>query len=191
MRIKPSTSLTGLLAIAVLAFMAIGCQPAEEGGTGGDTGTDAGTTAPETDSASGMEGASNEGTEDGGKAEMHWAADFDEAMTKAKDEDKMVFIKFTADWCGPCHLMEDEALSDGTIVGDLEKVSVPVHIDIDAAENKELVKKYLVDPNTQVERGIPYAVMLDGDGKVVADMMGYGGKMAFHAWVRDPKITTM
>lgn len=186
MRIKPSTSLTALLAMALLAFMAVGCQPSDEGATGGDDGATTGTTGDmgtgeedmNTSPDGEMEGASSEGA-----TEMQWAATFDEAVSKAKEQDKMVFIKFTADWCAPCHAMEDEALSDKVIIGDLQKISVPVHVDIEDPANKEVVEKYLFDPAMGANRGIPYAVMLDGDGKVVSDMVGYGGKDSFHAWV--------
>lgn len=195
MKIKPS-SLIGLLAVLVLAFAAFGCGSGNDEGTtgGGDTSATSGEGGQASEGDPGaepteLEGASNTGESEGG-AKMQWASNFDEAMTKAKSEDKMVFIKFTADWCVPCHAMEDEALSDKTIVADLEKISVPVHVDIEADESKDIVLKYLVDPKTKQARPIPYAVLIDGSGKVVADVIGYSGKDNFHAWVTHPEITS-
>ena len=41
--------------------------------------------------------------------------DFDKALTKAKDQEKIIFIDAYTTWCGPCKMMDREVFTDSAI----------------------------------------------------------------------------
>lgn len=45
---------------------------------------------------------------------------------EARKAKKPVFYFFTADWCAPCHVLEEKVFSDAKAAGEIEKRYVPV-----------------------------------------------------------------
>ena len=97
----------------------------------------------------------------------------DEALAKAKAEGKLVYACFSgSDWCGWCMKLEREVLSDPLFVAGVADDYVLVFIDSPQdksrlserakAENAKLTKKYGI-------QGFPTALILDGDGKKIAE----------------------
>lgn len=95
----------------------------------------------------------------------------DEALAKAKAEDKLVYVCFSgSDWCGWCVKLEREVLSKSEFVKGVKNDFVLVYIDSPRNKsllgehakknNKVLAKKYNI-------RGYPTALILDGDGNIV------------------------
>lgn len=88
----------------------------------------------------------------------------DEALAAAKQENKMVFIDFYTDWCGPCKKMAKEVFPQKK-VGDFFNAKF-VCLKLNAEkEGKELAAKYQV-------RAYPTYVVLDTKGEVVMDAKG-------------------
>ena len=69
---------------------------------------------------------------------------FDEAMNKARQEKKDLFVDFYANWCGPCKAMASEVFPDAKVGEYFNAHFVCVQVDVEAKENKELAKKYNV-----------------------------------------------
>ncbi len=87
-----------------------------------------------------------------------------------------VLIDFTADWCPPCKVMEQEAWPDAEIVEAMNAYT-PVKIDIDA--DPDTAAKYKV-------ASIPTLLVLAPDGSVLARREGYtyGGQADLAAFLR-------
>lgn len=79
------------------------------------------------------------------------------------DGASIVFLAFTASWCGPCVEFKR----------DFADVQC---IDIAEPENKEIVEEYRV-------AGTPTIVAVDEDGKEVARTFGYHGKRRMQRWM--------
>lgn len=107
---------------------------------------------------------------------LAWAANFDDAMKQAKAEDKYVLVKYTAVWCAPCHKMKDEMEETG-LTADYDKV-ILVEVDIDKEKDSTVVKEFMTSPS------IPYMVIVDKEGKKVADNGLYTGMPDFLKWVK-------
>lgn len=95
-----------------------------------------------------------------------------EACHQAVKEHKNVFIMFHASWCGWCKRMDSLMLKTDCSTY-FEKYYVISHIDVKESPDKkylenpggeELLKKYHGD-----NQGIPYWLILDKNGKLLAD----------------------
>ena len=89
---------------------------------------------------------------------------FDEALKVAAQENKLVFIDFYTDWCGPCKKMAREVFPQ-KMVGDFMNAKF-VNLKLNAEkEGKELAARYKVN-------AYPTFIILDTKGEVVADLKG-------------------
>jgi thioredoxin-related protein len=95
-----------------------------------------------------------------------------EAYHMAAKENKNVFIIFHASWCGWCHKM-DKSMNDPGCKNFFEENFVIRHLVVDESTDKknlenpgaiELRTKYYGDG-----QGIPYWLVFDKDGKLLAD----------------------
>ena len=84
----------------------------------------------------------------------------DEALAKAKAENKRVVVQETATWCGPCHRLSRYV--DAHRIW--EKDYIWVRMDQRWAGAKEIMEK-LRDGD---DGGIPWVAIMDSDGKVLA-----------------------
>ena len=103
---------------------------------------------------------------------------FDEAMKKAKEEKKDLFVDFYADWCGPCKMMATQVFVQPE-VGDYFNVRfICVKVNVDAKENKEIAKKYNVT-------ALPTMVFVARDGKELRRITGTKDPVSF---IKEAKI---
>jgi ketosteroid isomerase-like protein len=85
------------------------------------------------------------------------------AIVTAARMHKRVLLVFGGNWCYDCHVL-DEAFHTPEIAPTLNHNYVVVHIDIgEYNKNLELAKKYEIP----LERGVPAAAVLDGEGKLL------------------------
>ena len=79
------------------------------------------------------------------KPSANWQTSFEEALSKAKNEQKPLLIYFTgSDWCGPCKRLEEDVfstekfinMSDENLV--LYKADFPRNTDLVSPENKSM-----------------------------------------------------
>lgn len=65
---------------------------------------------------------------------IHWM-DYSEALKKAKNSRKLVFVDLYADWCVPCRIMEANAYADPSVATLLNTRFFPVKLDADSQDS--------------------------------------------------------
>lgn len=96
---------------------------------------------------------------------------FDEALQAAKKENKLVFIDFYTDWCGPCKRMAREVFPQKEVGKYFNSKFVCLKLDAEK-EGADLAKKYNV-------KAYPTYVVLDADGKQRMEASGAMGAEEF------------
>lgn len=90
---------------------------------------------------------------------------FDEALQKAKEEKKAVFVDFYTEWCGPCKLMAKEVFTQPEAGEYFNSRFVCIQLNAEAPENQAIVKKYGVN-------AYPWMVFMDAKGNQLRVMRG-------------------
>lgn len=60
---------------------------------------------------------------------------YDEALTKAADNPRLIFVDLYADWCIPCHVMDKNVYTDPTVASLLNIRFYPVKLDVDSQDS--------------------------------------------------------
>jgi len=84
-------------------------------------------------------------------------------LSRAKRENKIVFIDFMASWCGPCKIMSQKVFTNATI-GELFNKKF-INCKIDGDKNKDLSDKYGI-------KGFPTLLWLSPEGKEIRRIIG-------------------
>lgn len=84
---------------------------------------------------------------------------FNEALKKAKAENKLLFIDGYAVWCGPCKKMAATVFLEEEVGQYFDKNLVALTVDVERGEGPALKRKYGIT-------GLPGYVFIDGDGNV-------------------------
>lgn len=95
----------------------------------------------------------------------------DEAIAKAKKDDKVVFLAFHASWCGWCHRLE-KFLDDPAIKPTVQKRLVVLWLDCQERGEKKSLENPGVDAvmakYKSDQAGLPSMHLIDGEGKLIA-----------------------
>lgn len=86
-----------------------------------------------------------------------------DALQKAQQENKQVFVDFQAEWCGPCKMMAKEIFTLPEVGEYFNSHFVCVQVDVD--QHKDLAKKYNVE-------ALPTLAFLDATGKELRRLRG-------------------
>ncbi|MFT7161815.1 MAG: thioredoxin-related protein [Bacteroidia bacterium] len=108
-------------------------------------------------------------------SELSWL-NIEEAQELVKTDPKMVFIDFTAKWCGWCKVMDKKTFSDPEVTEYLNEHFYSVKMDFDSPKKfnylgaeytaKELAKKNGIT-------GLPTMLVASSDFKNVNKIVGY------------------
>lgn len=89
----------------------------------------------------------------------------DEALSKAKEEGKYVFLDCYTSWCGPCKMMESQVFSHELAGTFCNKYFVNIKIDMEKGEGPEVAERYQVEV-------YPTMLILNADGSVRCRIRG-------------------
>ncbi|MBR9975808.1 MAG: thioredoxin fold domain-containing protein [Bacteroidetes bacterium] len=108
---------------------------------------------------------------------MFFEGSWEDAFEAARAEDKLVYVDFQTEWCGPCRQMEEEVYPDPDVRQFLDSHFVAISIDAEKGEGRRLAFRYRV-------RAYPTHLFFDHDGKLVARFVGGMSKDYFLDAVR-------
>ncbi len=91
---------------------------------------------------------------------------FQEALAKAKKENKLVFLDAYTSWCGPCKMLEKTTFKSKEVGKVFNKHFVNIHIDMEKGNGPNIARKYQV-------RAYPTLLILKPNGQQVKRMLGY------------------
>ncbi len=91
---------------------------------------------------------------------------YDELLTKAKQENKPIFIDCYTTWCGPCKMMAAQTFTDPTVGTYYNANFINAKIDMEKGEGTTIAAKFNIT-------AYPTLVYLDPNGKEVSRSMGF------------------
>lgn len=106
------------------------------------------------------------------------ALPFKDLVSKAKKENKLVFIDAYASWCGPCKMMEKNVFTRKSVGDFYNKNFVNARIDMEKGEGREIAQKFGV-------RSYPTYLFLNSDGELISQNVGYMEESVFLAMAQD------
>lgn len=91
---------------------------------------------------------------------------FQEALEKAKTENKPIFLDLYATWCGPCKKLKKTTFKDDEVGAYFNSHFINLAIDGETPEGKKLMQKYDA-------RSYPSLFILDSNGIVKTSATGF------------------
>ncbi|GAE85688.1 thioredoxin fold domain-containing protein [Bacteroides reticulotermitis] len=89
---------------------------------------------------------------------------YEEALKAAKTEQKLVFMDFYTDWCGPCKMMMRDVFPKKEVADFMNKKFVNIKLNAEK-EGQELAKKYKV-------AAYPTFIVIDANEKIIMTKVG-------------------
>ena len=102
--------------------------------------------------------------DDTSESKVHWLHDWDEASSKAQDENKPIMIDFYTDWCPPCKQLDSNTYSDDDLSAYLNENFVCLKSNM---EKDNLYQNY---SNMQF---VPTIIFASPEGTEFGRMVGY------------------
>ncbi len=88
-----------------------------------------------------------------------------QALTKAKKENKKVFIDVYAVWCGPCKYLTNSVFIDVALGAYMNEHFVCIKIDGEQGEGEKMMEEFSID-------AFPTMLFLDADRKLLKKIVG-------------------
>jgi len=97
---------------------------------------------------------------------------WNEALTLAKEENKLIFLDISASWCGPCRKLKSRTFTNSEVGTFYNANFINVEVDGEEGEGIDLARKYKI-------RGYPSLIFVNGHGDIVAKTAGYHNPKEF------------
>lgn len=109
---------------------------------------------------------------EGDKGIQFFQGTWEQALQKAKDENKIIFLDIYATWCGPCKLLDRRTFSDLSVGTYYNAHFINISLNGEEGEGAVLAGKYAI-------RGYPTLLFLDKRGSLIWQDAGYRGPKDF------------
>ena len=102
-------------------------------------------------------------------SQIQWITHESDAIKKAQQENRIIFVDFSADWCESCHVIEKTVFNDPEVVKVINSRFVPLQIDVTESNetNEKLLQKYGIF-------SLPTLVFADSSGKALENPRAHG-----------------
>lgn len=97
---------------------------------------------------------------------------WNEALQRAKNQGKPIFLDISASWCGPCKMLKAKTFPNQEVGEFYNANFINVAVDGEKGEGVELARKYKI-------RGYPSLLFINPDGEIVAQTAGYRNPQQF------------
>jgi len=91
---------------------------------------------------------------------------WEEALKKAKDENKLIFLEAYASWCGPCKMMKRKTFTDKAVADFYNQNFINVAVDMEEGEGPVLASRFSVS-------SYPSLVYIRSDGSAIGKAVGF------------------
>jgi len=95
-----------------------------------------------------------------------------EALKKAKNENKIIFLDAYATWCGPCKMMKRKTFTDKAVADFYNQNFVSLAVDMEKGEGPALASKFNVT-------SYPSLIYIRSDGSAIGKAVGFHQPKAF------------
>jgi thioredoxin 1 len=97
---------------------------------------------------------------------VFFEGNWEQALAKAAQENKIIFLDAYASWCGPCKVLKARVFPDEQLGLFYNANFINVKMDMEKGEGPQLARKYGIT-------AYPTLFYLKGDGSVVKKVVGY------------------
>lgn len=124
-------------------------------------------------------------------ASAQWSTNFEEALSKASQEKKLVLLNFSgSDWCGPCIKMKKEIFDSEQFQKLADSSLVLVNADFPRSRKNQLPKALQQQNDDLAGRynsmgKFPLTLLIDAKGKIMKSWEGYGGGEGAQAFMNE------
>lgn len=91
---------------------------------------------------------------------------WNEALIKAKKENKTIFLDAYTSWCGPCKQLKNKTFKNKSVAEYYNKHFINVSIDVETGEGPMLAQKYSVT-------AYPTLIFINREGSVISKSLGF------------------
>lgn len=114
-------------------------------------------------------------------SDINWENNISSIEEISNSSNKNTLLFFTAKWCSPCRIMKREIFADDEVEKLVNDNIIPITIDIDNPNTKEVVEKYKVGAT-------PTTIIVDFNGEVLDYAVGKIDKKEFLEMLNNSEI---
>lgn len=104
--------------------------------------------------------------------QFHPTQKWNEILSKAKKENKMIFLDAYTTWCGPCKAMSQNTFTDASVGEFYNSNFINAKIDMEAGDGLQIARKYAVN-------AYPTLLFIDANGEEIHMGLGYKDPIQF------------
>lgn len=97
---------------------------------------------------------------------------FQEALVKAKEENKLVFVDAYATWCGPCKMMKSQTFTDKKVIEFYNKHFINVAMDIEKGKGLKYAAPWGITH-------YPTLLYFNTSGEIIQNAIGFHNSWQF------------